>query len=51
MVPALYWDIMQCRVVIPYGCVGTAYWSHLQVPRIQKVFGFLALEHGTDRLS
>ena len=24
----LSWDIMQRRVVIPYQCFGTTYWSH-----------------------
>ena len=27
---ALFWDIMQCRVVIPYQHFGTVYQSHLR---------------------
>jgi len=33
---ALFWDIIQCIVVIPYRCFRTTYQSHLKGPRIQE---------------
>lgn len=31
LISALFWDPTQCRMVIPYQCFRTTYWSHLQV--------------------
>ena len=33
---ALFWDITQHRVVIPYRCFGTTYWSRVQRSRYPK---------------
>jgi len=33
---ALFWDITQRRMVIPYLCYGTTCWSHLQEPTNSK---------------
>jgi hypothetical protein len=46
--PALFWDIKQRVVVIPYRHFGTTYMSHLQG---SIILGFLTLEDGTARLS
>jgi len=53
---ALFWDITQYRVVIPYRLFGTTYRSHLQVSRNPRrnsdfLLGFLTLEDGTNMLS
>jgi hypothetical protein len=32
----LFWDTKQCRVVIPYRCFRTTYWSQLQGQEIHK---------------
>jgi len=40
-----------CCSIPQTGCFRTTYQSHLQVPRIQNLFEFLALEDGTDKLS
>jgi hypothetical protein len=48
MRPALFWDIKQCTVAIPY-------WLFLNKQRVKErpafFFGFLTLENGTNRLS
>jgi hypothetical protein len=54
MASALFWDITQRIVVIPYRRFGTTYRSYLYVsrnPRIGIQAGLLTLEDGTDRLS
>ena len=34
---ALFWDITQRRVVIPYRCFGTSQWFHLQALRTESM--------------
>ena len=48
---ALFCNIMQRRVIIPYRRFGTTYQYHLQGPRSPKRIHFLNLEDGTNRLS
>jgi hypothetical protein len=44
----LFWDIVQCIMVIPCQCFRTAYWFYLQMSRNPT---FLTIEDGTNRLS
>jgi len=48
---ALFWDIMQRRLIIPYRRFGTTYRYHLQDSTSPKRIHFLNTEDGTDRLS
>jgi hypothetical protein len=44
--PALFWDIMQWVMVIPYWCFGTTYGSHLQGSRNQNGYKLDFKKHG-----
>jgi len=49
---ALFWDVMQRRVIISHRRFGTNYLSHIQGSKTPKSFlDFLNLEVSTDRLS
>ena len=47
---AVFWDIIQCMVLIPYSVLGQPFGPTFKGQEIQE-FDFLTLDNGTDRLS